>query len=117
MTVDKKKFIALDFKKETGIDSATLAQILGRSRVWVSNFLTGKLKDKNIVKLHLPSLSLITGIDIKILAKYAYGQAEGSEITEITEPIKEQRTMLTTHRYTLERIAELEAKISQIIGE
>jgi hypothetical protein len=112
-----KKFLALQFKKETGIDSATLALILGRSRVWVSNLLCGKLKDKNIVKLHLPSLSLISGIDLNILAKYALGNAEGSEITEMKEPVKQERAMLTNHRYTLERIAELEAKLSQIIGE
>jgi hypothetical protein len=114
MTVKKPKnflkdnytFTAFTFRKETGMDTTTLAELIGKSRVWTSHLINGHLKDQDLTKT-LPAVALLSGLDIKILAKYAYGKEKDFEYDMGDATISNLCI----------KIQELENKLKKVIGE
>lgn len=103
---DSYAFAAFEFRKETGMDTVTLSKLIGKSRIWTSHLINGHLKDRDLSKT-LPTVSLLSGVDIKILAKYALGKDKDFVFD------MEDATLANLYL----KIQEIENRIKKIIGE
>jgi transcriptional regulator with XRE-family HTH domain len=112
------KQISIQFKRDTGLTMRELSKKVGKSNVWVTEFVNGEYKDRKNIDFSINAVATFTGIPIEVIRKYAKGEVSvDNNVIPIINPYHKYVRKQWDSVVLAQKIQKLENQIQAIIGE